>query len=194
MNSRNLSYRFLTVVTLLALLSLLPSSPSLQAQRKPPPAPTTILPRWAEFDGSMPDGQADEETLASQQEVDVDWVTFDVISGTTYLIEAQIPADSPADVVMERYDQCGGLPEGGQGYDFSPGIRLEFEASASGPLYLKLINNKPSVFGPEISYHLSVRALNDEATPGALVLVAGRLKEDDPVQDNIHNVTPISLK
>jgi len=40
-----------------------------------------------------------------------------------------------------------------------------------------------------VVYHLSVRALASAPTPGALVLVAGRTRLNDPLQDNIHNVT-----
>jgi len=135
----------------------------------------------------LTDGTVQFHTFHDQ--ADTDWATFDAISDTTYLIEAQIPAGSPADVVLELYDQCDALPLDGQGYTFSPGVRLEFQAPASGPFYLKWLNDQPSVYGPDVAYHLSVRALGDEPTPGALVLVAGRLKENDSLQDNIHYVT-----
>ena len=123
------------------------------------------------------------------QYADADWVTFDAVAGTTYLIEARIPADSAADVMVELYDQCAGLPVDGQDHSFSPGVRLEFEAPTGGLYYLKLLNHTASVYGADVAYHVSVRALGEEATPGALVLVAGRLRENDAVQDNIHHVT-----
>jgi hypothetical protein len=135
----------------------------------------------------MTDGTVQQHTF--HQYADADWATFDAIAGTTYLIEGQVPADSPADVVLEIYDRCDGFPVDGQDHTFSPGVRLEFQASASGPFYLKLLNHAPSVYGPQVAYHLSVRALEDTLTPGAVVLVAGRLRENDPLQDNIHNVT-----
>ena len=120
---------------------------------------------------------------------DADWVTFDVVSGTTYLIEALVPADSPADVFLEIYDQCDGPLQDGQDHTFSPGVRLEFPAPADGPLYLKLLNHDPAVYGPDVAYHLSVRALADAPTPGAVVLVAGKLRDGDRLQPNIHRVT-----
>lgn len=116
-------------------------------------------------------------------------MTFNAISGTTYLISVQVPADSPADAVLELYDQCAGLPLGNQDYAFSPEVRLEYQAMITGSLYLKLINHSPSVYGANVAYSLSVRVLGATATPGALVLVAGRLREGDPLQTNIHNVT-----
>jgi len=60
MKTRTLSYRILTVVTLLALLLPLPPAPSLLAQQEPltvtPPPPTTILPNWARLDTATPVG------------------------------------------------------------------------------------------------------------------------------------------
>jgi len=58
MKTRTLLYRFLSIVTLLALL--LPLSPTLSsmARREPSTAPMTILPNCAEFDGPTPGEQA----------------------------------------------------------------------------------------------------------------------------------------
>ena len=120
---------------------------------------------------------------------DADWVRFDAISGVTYLIEAHIPAGSPADVALGVYDRCGGPLQDEQDHAFSPGVRLEFKAPADGPLYLELSNHDPSVYGPQAAYHLSVRALADAPTPGAVVIVAGKRRDSDRLQPNIHYVT-----
>jgi ligand-binding sensor domain-containing protein len=133
------------------------------------------------------DGSAQVHTFHGY--ADADWVRFDATSGVTYLIEAQIPADSPADVALGVYDRCGGLPQDEQDHAFSPGVRLEFTAPADGPLYLELSNHDPSVYGPQAAYHLSVRALADASTPGAVVIVAGKLRDGDRLQPNIHYVT-----
>jgi PKD repeat protein len=133
------------------------------------------------------DGTVQRHTF--HQHADKDWVAFDATAGTTYLIEAQIPADSSANVVAELHDDCVGLPLQSQDYAFSPGIRIEFEAIANQRFYLKFLNHSASVHGADVAYHLSVRALGDEPTPGALILVAGRYKEGDPLQPNIHHVT-----
>ena len=135
----------------------------------------------------LTDGTVQVHTF--HQQADADWVTFDAISGTTYLIEAQVPADSPADVALALYDGCDGPPQDGQDHAFSPGVRLEFQAPADGPLYLKLLNHDPAVYGPDVAYHLSARALDDAPTPGAVVLVAGKLRDSDRLQPNIHYVT-----
>lgn len=120
---------------------------------------------------------------------DNDWVRFDAQAGVTYLIEARTPPESRADVDMELYSTCNGVPVAGQGFAFTPDIRLEFKAPESGPLYLKLVNAAPEVFGEDVTYHLSVRALGQNAQPGALILVAGRIKTNDPLQANIHHVS-----
>jgi len=120
---------------------------------------------------------------------DADWVSFQVISGTEYIIEALTPATSTTDMVLELYDACGAVPTDTQDYDFSPDVRLQFQAPSDGTYYLRLNNHNPNTAGPDVTYHLSVRALVETSTPGALVLVAGRLRLDDPLQPNIHNVT-----
>jgi hypothetical protein len=122
---------------------------------------------------------------------DEDWVGFQGIAGTTYLIEALTPAESLANVVLELYGNCGTLPTDGQDHTFSPDVRLQFEAPSSGSYHLKLTNDDLDAAGPLMSYHLSVRALSDsdEGTTGALILVAGRLGSNDSLQDNIHHVT-----
>jgi len=120
---------------------------------------------------------------------DKDWVSFQAATGVEYLIEAHTPLESWADVVLELYDACGNLPDENQDYSFSPNVRLRFQAHSDGPFYLRLSNHDPGVGGADISYELSVRALADTAMPGALVLVAGRLRAHDPLQNNIHSVT-----
>lgn len=123
---------------------------------------------------------------------DKDWIVFEGKANTSYLIEAQTPPDSLADVVFELYDRCEDdptLPIAGQDYTFSPDVRLEFKAINDGPLYLKLLNKTSSVAGPNVTYNLSIRVLNEEPQPGALVVVAGRLRNNDPLQSNIYHVT-----
>jgi PKD repeat protein/photosystem II stability/assembly factor-like uncharacterized protein len=134
-----------------------------------------------------PDGTVQDHTI--HQQADQDWVIFSAVSGTTYLIQVQPIASSPADMVLELYDQCGGLPQASQDYAFSPNVQISLKAPASGPLYLKLFNHSPLTYGPNVAYQLSIRALASTPTPGAVVIVAGRLKENDALQPNIHHAT-----
>ncbi len=119
----------------------------------------------------------------------VDWVTFEAVAGTTYVIEATTPVGSSADVSLELYDACDGAKQDGQDPVFSPDVSLTFDAPANTPLYLRL-EDVGAVIGDEgAAYYLSVRALSQAADPGAVVLVAGKRKNNDPLQPNIYNVT-----
>lgn len=114
---------------------------------------------------------------------------FDVAAGVEYLIEAQVPPGSLADVALEAHSRCDAPPIDEQDHTFSPGVRLKIEATAAGSIYLKLVNHQPEIFGPQVSYRLSVLALIAEPAPGALILVAGRNSSGDDLQPNIYRVT-----
>ena len=70
------------------------------------------------------DGLVQSHTF--HQPADQDWLVFNAISGTTYLIEALAPFGSPADMALEIYDQCANAPLGEQAYSFSSDVRLQF--------------------------------------------------------------------
>ncbi len=133
------------------------------------------------------DGTA--QTRNFHRQADADWVTFPAAAGQTYLIEGQTPEDSSADVIAELYDRCTGLPLSSQDFAFSLGFRLEYRATANRTLYLKLLNHNPSDYGLQASYRLSVRTISAEPSPGALIIVAGRLRTHDSVQGNIDAVS-----
>lgn len=132
------------------------------------------------------DGRVEARTFHTAQ--DVDWIEFEVSSGTEYVVEARTPDESLADVVLEVHGRCGAVPSFSQGHAFSPDVRLRFTAPETGSYYLRLNNNDPSAEG-NLSYELSVRALPSSASPGAVVIVAGRLRINDSLQDEIHEVT-----
>lgn len=133
------------------------------------------------------DGTAQEHTFHKAN--DQDWVAFQATAGQRYLILGNAPTGSRADLVLIPYRSCGAVPDPGQDYSFTAGARLEFQAQANGPVYLKLMNHTPSVAGADVNYTISVRALHEEAETGVLILVAGRIKEDDPLQPRIYAVT-----
>lgn len=58
-----------------------------------------------------------------------------------------------------------------------------------GPIYLRLANHDADLFGSDVVYSLSVRALATDAPSGALILVGGRVKMNDPLQLNTDHVT-----
>jgi alpha-tubulin suppressor-like RCC1 family protein len=120
---------------------------------------------------------------------DQDWVAFQAIANQRYLILGDVGTTSRADLVLIPFRACDAVPDPGQDYSFSAGVRLEFRAATTGPVYLKLMNHSPSVGGSDVSYTISVRALQENAESGALILVAGRIREDDPLQGRIYAVT-----
>jgi hypothetical protein len=141
----------------------------------------------AQAQAVLTDGTVQEHTF--HQQADRDWVTFTATAGITYFIQAQVPPGSPADVTLELYNRCGDLPQSSQGYTFTPEVRLQFQSQTDGPIYLQFLNDSPAVYGPQVAYQLSVRALGVTPTPGAVVIVAGRFEIGDHLQSNINNVT-----
>src|SRR5262249_18707071 len=118
-------------------------------------------------------------------EGDNDWMRFDAIGGQTYRIEAQSLPGSPADLDMEVYASCETTPSQLWNPDFTPGVRLDVPATASGPIYLRVFNHDPKVAGANVAYGISVRALKPAGQHGALIVMAGRLKGTDRLQPNI---------
>ncbi len=117
---------------------------------------------------------------------DPDWVYFDAVSGFTYLVEGLVPADSDADLSLYVYDACGGEIVDSQAYAYTPDVRLPFTATKTGRFYL-FLHQDLSTSGTDMAYDLSVRAVPENPFPGAVVLVAGKLEDDDPLQSNIHH-------
>jgi uncharacterized repeat protein (TIGR01451 family) len=122
-------------------------------------------------------------------EGDADWVAFEATAGVTCVVEVRVPPTSTADVTLELYDACGAGISDESDPTFSPDIRFSFQPPADGTYYLKLSNTPTTTYGSDVVYHLSVRTLEDNQPSGAVILVAGRLKADDELQANIHNVT-----
>jgi len=122
---------------------------------------------------------------------DEDWLAFPVEAGTEYMVDVQPPLESVADVVVQIYGACDDTTfPVTENPSFSPGLRYRFTAPSSGTYYLKVKNgNIDTVAGEDTRYNLTVRPLPKEASPGMLVLVAGRLNLTDLLQENIYNVT-----
>lgn len=120
---------------------------------------------------------------------DEDWVSFEATAGGTYVVEATTPEDSDADVSVEVYDDCGGGEIEEQRNSFSPDISLTFQAAQDGKLYMRLTHTGSLPDAQGATYFVSVRALSETPTQGALILVTGKMMEDDPLQPNLYGVT-----
>lgn len=120
---------------------------------------------------------------------DVDWVKFSVNQGQDYVVTGSAVASSLADLVVGVYAECDEDPIDGQDESFSPSIRLDFAAHATGMYYVKVNNQDKTLFGEKAKYSLSVKAKEPENAVSAVIIVAGRMFENDRLQSNIHHVT-----
>lgn len=130
------------------------------------------------------DGVPQEHTFHAP--ADADWIQFAATAGATYRIEVQTLPDSLADVNLELYMQCDTAAAETWQATFTPGVRLDFKPTQTGPAYLRLTNYDDQVYGSNAGYRVSVRPLNSTAQLGALIILAGRLKDADRLQANIH--------
>ena len=100
---------------------------------------------------------------------DADWVRFDAVAGTTYLVEAVTTLASRADLVLIPYPTCASLGTG-SGHSFGRGTSMPIVASQTGSIWLRLSNHDPAIAGDQTDYTLSVRALQPR---GMAIIVAG---------------------
>ena len=124
---------------------------------------------------------------------DDDWAFFTAEAGVDYLIEALTPLGSTADVRLFVYGSCSGVAQDGQDNIFSPDVRLRFVAPTAGPIYLYL-RNENSASGANQPYQLSVRRLDESNATSAVILIAGRYRNNDPLQPNIYQGTEAVYK
>ncbi len=115
---------------------------------------------------------------------DQDWTTFAVISGTTYLVNADVPSTSRADLQAILQTGCDESPFITTAPGFTPDVRVAFTANLTGAVFMRLSNMpiQPSVFGDDVTYDLSLRSSADNLPPGALIIVAGRDTVTDTLQ------------
>ena len=137
------------------------------------------------------DGTVQFQTFTTA--IDDDWVAFTAEAGIDYLIEALTPLGSTADVRLFVYGSCSGVAQEGQDNIFSPDVRLRFIAPTAGPIYLYLRNENSSA-GANQPYQLSVRRLDESNATSAVILIAGRYRNNDPLQTNIYQGTEAVYK
>ncbi|MEM7532189.1 MAG: C13 family peptidase, partial [Chloroflexota bacterium] len=133
----------------------------------------------------QPNGPA--QTHAFDTADDNDWLTFTTSTAGTYQLDVYIPNNSPADVDIVYYLGCNTVIAAHWNAPFAPGVKLNITAQADQTYYLNLRNMDGTVFGPDVRYEVSVRKLPDGQPTGAVIIVAGRLRANDTLQDNINN-------
>jgi hypothetical protein len=122
---------------------------------------------------------------AFHQYQDSDWVWFDAEAGSSYLLQTS-NTGARADTILELYNQCGQPPEDSDDNAFGPGATLAFIAPATGRYYARVLQHDGSVYGADTHYDLTVRAQQAQQSLGAAIIVAGRLRHNDPVQPIIN--------
>ncbi len=117
---------------------------------------------------------------------DADWLQFSATAGVTYRVEVQTQTDSLADVNLELYTQCATAAAETWQATFTPGVRLDFQPTVSGAVYVRITNYDDQIYGSNVGYRVSVRPLKSATELGAVIILAGRLKGSDRLQTNIH--------
>jgi hypothetical protein len=133
-------------------------------------------------------GVAQQHTF--HQYEDADWGWFDVVSGTTYLIQTSATGEN-ANTELALFDICGAAPIDEEDNTFGPGATMIFQAPYSGPLYVRATNVDGTAYGEGTDYELSVQA---EAPPGAVIIVAGRNSVSDPLQPLISETADLAYR
>lgn len=123
------------------------------------------------------------------QQADEDWAWFDVVSGTTYIIQTS-NTQTNADTELELRSACFQPPFAGDDNVFGQDARITWRASFSGPVYVKVSNHDPTVYGADTGYDLSVRTFTQ---PPVVVIVAGH---DDrySLQSNIDAMADMAYR
>jgi hypothetical protein len=129
-------------------------------------------------------GTAQFHTL--HQSADQDWLRLSAMTNTTHLITARPLPTATTELTLMLTTECAAAPA------LPPTAitatqQLTFTAAISGYYYLQVIGQKPISQGVESAYRLTVQEI--PRRPGALVIVAARLQNDDPLQSMIHTTT-----
>jgi hypothetical protein len=150
----------------------------------PTPAPGDDLDSCQTSGPIQNNGVAQDHTFSTLQ--DEDWFYFDALQFGEYLIQAQSPPGSSADVKLDVHASCMDPSIADQEPAFSTAVRLKFVSPVTGRIYMRLRNEGSGVDQP---YQISVRHLPVAPRQSAVIIVAGKYRNNDPVQRNIYNVT-----
>ncbi|MEM7533833.1 MAG: C13 family peptidase, partial [Chloroflexota bacterium] len=122
------------------------------------------------------------------QNSDTDWIYFEAPYTGTYQVLVDPPYGSLSDVDLAYYTDCSNQTEGIWSESFTPGVRIDIKSEGNETFYIKLTNRNSDVSGVQASYNITVQLLSDEPPQGAVIIVAGQLREEDQLQTNINNV------
>jgi hypothetical protein len=120
------------------------------------------------------------QTHTFHQAGDEDWVWFDAIANTTYIIQTT-NVQANADTRLTLYGDCGQPALATDENAYGPEALLTWPAPFTGPAYVMASNQPASTFGIGTEYALVIRAY---PTDPVVVIVSGHA-DDDSSQSNI---------
>jgi hypothetical protein len=123
------------------------------------------------------------------QQADADWVWFDVITNTTYILQTVNPQLN-ADTTLELRASCPQPPFGSDDNAFGRDARITWRATFTGRVYAKSANHTASVFGANTGYDLSARIYTQ---PPVVVIVGGH-DNGYSLQSNIDYLSDLAYR
>jgi len=108
------------------------------------------------------DGTAQTHTF--HDEGDEDWIKFSALAGKTYVIETS-DVGAHHDAVLFLHDSCSAPYLGSEDNAFGQTLRLEWNSTTAGTIYLMFKQHDPSQYGESTSYDVSVTV--DTTPPSA---------------------------
>jgi len=160
----------------------------------------TITPTSTPTRTPIPDGNACDRAIqvptnglprqdSFESTTDLEWFSFEGMQNKTYRISINVPHQSSADVTLELYPDCDNNNSDHVHESFSAGVQQEFTPPRDGPVYLRLSSEATNPSASDMSYHISAQEVQAVDPMGAVIIVAGRLKENDRLQPNIQAMT-----
>lgn len=137
----------------------------------PSPSPTITPPQLCPNNGTTVEERVQQGVDLSTP--DPVWLSFQVVTDTSYLIELYVPITATADITLSVFNDCNGDPMTVQNYNHTYHAREMHYAPTSGMRYIKIENGTMSENG---FAWLSVRPLRSveelSSTRTAIIVVA----------------------
>ncbi|MEM7535329.1 MAG: fibronectin type III domain-containing protein [Chloroflexota bacterium] len=101
------------------------------------------------------DNEGSPQTHTFHKRNDFDWVRFNALANTTYIIEVENLGDK-ADAVIFLYDACEESPDASGSNAFGSSVRMEWDSLKNGRYYIQLRQFDGDFFGEETDYRITV--------------------------------------
>ena len=167
-------------------------SPTLTPSPTPTTTPTPVPTDTYEPDDTCDEAReigvdGEEQRHTFHVDGDADWVRFQGIMGTTYLVEAVVPPDSPADVVLVAPEGCGGS-SATRANPIVSDARFTRTTPLSEAVLVQAQHTLPNKSGPHLTYDLSVHTLPITNAGDVAIIVTEALSPTHPLRDTFRAV------